>query len=335
MRLFISLVACTSFAASLQAADWQPVTTELLKKEKPGYGGLSGVAVAQDGIIYLDVSDRGVFRSDDQGKTWTRLGAEIKGRTETPGCLQLDPTGTTSGVLMATVYGGPIVYGNTRSGDWKAIDNACRHVDWCAVHWRKAQSPVLSPALGEFILALKHESGGTLIRSRDGGKTFDELGKGYGPAWVFDDNTAVVTLAKTKERPKGSLVRTTDGGNSFQSCGDYGPTSLPRWFDGALYWLADGQLIKTTDAARTWQKVCDLKDGRFGPVLGKESKHMFVLTGAGVVESTDGGTTWAKPIPLPVELKGVNPLTWLAYDPKNDVLYVMKMTSELYKLERK
>ena len=38
---------------------------------------------------------------------------------------------------------------------------------------------------------------------------------------------------------------------------------------------------------------------------------------------------------MPKELKGVSPLTWLDYDPVNDVLYVMKMTSELYKLPRR
>ena len=59
-----------------------------------------------------------------------------------------------------------------------------------------------------------------------------------------------------------------------------------------------------------------------------------MLTGAGIVESRDGGATWAKPIAVPKELKGVSPLTWLDYDPANDALYVMKMTSELYRWER-
>ena len=33
----------------------------------------------------------------------------------------------------------------------------------------------------DFILALKHESGGLLIASHDGGKTFSDIGKGYDP----------------------------------------------------------------------------------------------------------------------------------------------------------
>jgi hypothetical protein len=53
-----------------------------------------------------------------------------------------------------------------------------------------------------------------------------------------------------------------------------------------------------------------------------------------VIESTDSGATWTKPIAVPKELKGVSALTWLEYDPKNDLLYVMKMGSDLYKLPR-
>ena len=112
-------------------------------------------------------------------------------------------------------------------------------------------------------------------------------------------------------------------------------TTLPKWRDGALYWLTDGGLIRTTDAGKTWEKVGDVKDARYGPIFGKDAKQMFVLTTAGVIESTDGGATWSKPVPLPKELKGWSPLTWLDYDPLADTLYVMKMGSELYRMKRK
>ena len=78
-----------------------------------------------------------------------------------------------------------------------------------------------------------------------------------------------------------------------------------------------------------------MKDGRYGPVFGKDAKHLFVLTAAGVTESSDGGASWAKPVELPKDLKGVGPLTWLEYDAQHDLLYVMKMGSELFKLEQR
>ena len=300
------------------------MTTDLRAKEKPGFGGLCGVVVDHTtGHLYVNVSDRGTFKSTDRGATWERLGTDaFKGRTETPGCFQLDPTGKTKRLLLPTVYGGPIRVGTADKGDWRTLANNSTHVDWCAADWS-------NPDL-KFLLALKHESGGLLLRSRDGGKTFTEAGKGHGPAWVFDADTAVVALMKGKDRPKGGLVRTTDGGTTFRPVGEYAPTALPRWHVGALYWLADGQLIKSADRGETWTKVGAVKDGRYGPVSGKDEKHLFVLTGAGVVESTDGGATWADPVPVPKELKGVTPLTWLDYDPVGDVVYVMKMGSELY-----
>lgn len=329
MRSLLISMAVAWLSTAAIAADWEPVTTELLQKEKPGYGGLSGVAVDRStGDVFIDVSDRGVFRTHDHGKTWNRLGKDvIKGRTESPGCLQLDPSGKTNRLVMATVYGGPIAIGSSEKGDWRFLDKASVHVDWCAVDWSDADL--------NFILALKHESGGLLLRSLDGGQTFTESGKGYGPAWIFDAKTAVVSVPKSQTRKKGELVRTTDGGQTFKTCAEYGPVSLPRWHEGSLYWLADAQLIKTTNQGERWEKVCDVKDGRFGPVFGKTASDMFVLTTAGVIESRDGGTTWAKPIPIPKAMKDINQLTWLAYDPKEDILYLMKMGSELYRLTQR
>jgi hypothetical protein len=309
------------------AADWQPVATDLIAKEKPGYGGLSGIAVDHaTGTIFVNLSDRGVFRSGDQGKTWERVGKEFKGRTEWPGCLMLDPTGKSKRLLCATVYGGPVAVASLDDDSWRLVDEKCGHVDWCAVDWADPQM--------KFMLALKHESGGMLLVSTDGGKRFEEAGKGYGPAWVFDGSTAVVAEAKTKEKPKPGLVRTTDGGKTFKACGDYSAAALPKWRGDTLYWLVDGALIKTTDAGKSWDKVCDVKDGRYGPIFGKEAKQMFVLTGAGVIESTDGGAEWSEPVAVSKELKGVSALTWMEYDPVHDVLFVMKMGSDLYRMER-
>jgi hypothetical protein len=309
------------------AAEWRATTVELLRAQKPGFGGLCGVVVDhQTGDILVNVSDRGFFRSTDQGKSWKRLGAELKGRTEWPGCLQLDPTGKTKAVASALVYGSPIVVNADGAGNWSAMDKKSSHVDWFALDWTDPDR--------KFVLALKHESGGLLLASRDGGKTFDEVGKGYGPAWVFDARTAVVAEAKSKDRPKPGLLRTTDAARTFQPCADWSAGALPKWQDGALYWLVDGALIRSKDKGETWEKCSDLKGGRCGPIFGRNSKHLLVLTGIEIVESTDGGVTWPIKTALPKDLKGVSALTWLGYDPSPDVVYLMKMGSELFKLER-
>ncbi len=323
--LGFAVVLALAASPAVRAADWEATATDLISKEKPGYGGLSGVVVDHaTGEVYVYLSDRGLFHSKDQGKTWTNLEhGPTKGRTEWPGCLQIDPTGKSKRLVAATVYGGPIAVGALDGSDWKLLDNKSGHIDWCAVDWT---DPELS-----FILALKHESGGTLLASADGGKTFTEVGKGFGPAWVFDSKTAVVAEAKTKDQSKPGLVRTTDGGKTFQPCGDYSATALPKWHENALYWLVNGALIRTTDAGKTWSKISEVKEGHYGPIFGKDAKQMFVLTGAGVIESTDDGATWSKPVAPPAALKGVSALTWIDYDPINEVLYIAKMGSDLYK----
>ncbi|HEY3789905.1 MAG TPA: sialidase family protein [Urbifossiella sp.] len=314
-----------------RAADWQPITTELLAREKTGFGGLCGVVVDHaTGQIIVNLSDRGIFTSHDRGKTWERLGKEaFKGRTEDPGCFLIDPTGTTKRLLLPLVYGLPISFGNAEKGDWRTADKASVHVDWCAADWS-------DPDL-KFLLTLKHESGGVMLRSRDGGKKFEEVGKNFGPAWVFDADTAVAAKLKTRDDPKGGLVRTTDGGKTWSDPTGFTPRAitLPRWHSKALYWLAEGALYKTTDKAATWEKLSTVKDAFFGPVFGKDAKQLFVLMNKGIIESTDGGATWSSPIAVPKGLKGVNGLAWLEYDPTADVLYVMMMSSELYALNRK
>jgi photosystem II stability/assembly factor-like uncharacterized protein len=311
--------------APTRAADWQATTTELLRREKPGYGGLCGVVVDhQTGDVFVNVSDQGIFRSGDQGKTWERVGTGLKGRTEWPGCLQLDPTGKSRRLLVALVYGSPPALCAEPGAAWHVMDGKAAHVDWCALDWTNPEP--------KLVLALKHESGGVLLVSHDGGKSFEQLGKGHGPAWVFDDHTAVVAELKTKERPQPRLLRTTDGGRSFEPCGTYTATALPKWHDGVLYWLVDGALLRTDDQGKTWTEVGRVKDGRYGPIFGKDGRQLFVLTKDGIVESTDGGANWSKPLALPKELKGSGPLTWMEYDPKHDLLYAMKMTSELYQM---
>jgi photosystem II stability/assembly factor-like uncharacterized protein len=94
-------------------------------------------------------------------------------------------------------------------------------------------------------------------------------------------------------------------------------------------------LITTKDTGKSWTKLSDLKDARFGPIFGKHAEHMFVLTGIGIVESTDGGKSWSKASAAPKEMKGLGGLAWMEYDPVHDVVYVMKMGSELYQWKRK
>ena len=336
MKTTFVLLCLTCIAPTMAAdPDWQPVLSEVLKNEKTGFGGLCGVVVDhQSGDVWVNLSDRGMFHSRDQGQTWKRVSdTQPKGRTETPGCWLLDPTGRSHTMVTALVYGSPISVSIDRAASWKSLNNKSSHIDWCAVDWTDPDQ--------KFVLALKHEADGLLLVSSDGGQSFDEAGKGFGTGWVFDNQTAVVAEAKSKEKPKPNLLRSTDRGKTFQSCGEFSPVgtnsaqALPKWRDGTLYWLTDSGLITTNNKGETWKKIGEVKDAQYGPVFGKNSEQMFVLTKSGVVESTDGGATWSKPLPPPQAMKGIGGLSWIEYDPQHETLYLMKMGSDLFRLAHK
>jgi photosystem II stability/assembly factor-like uncharacterized protein len=330
-RIAILFVALAVPASAAEPA-WEPALGDFIKDQKPAFGGLCGVVVDHaTGRVWINISDRGLYVSEPGAKEFKRVSAtQPRGRTETPGCLMLGPKGK---MVSAFVYGSPIGVSDDGGKTWTFMNKESGHVDWCAVD--------LTDAGMKFVLTLKHEKGGMLLLSGDGGKSFTEAGKGYGPGWVFDGKTAVVARVKTKDGPKPGLVRTTDGGKTWKPAGDHNPVGnqsaqvLPRWHGGKLYWLVEGALIRTGDKGETWEKLGAVKGARYGPVFGKDEGHLFVLTDAGVVESKDGGKSWGKPIALPKGLKGAAGLSWLEYDPKGDILYVMKMGSDLYRLRRK
>lgn len=77
--LFVSL-CFTAVIAPASAQDWQPVTEALIAAEKPGYGKLCGVAVDHaTGDLTINLSDKGLYRSADQGKSWQKIGTSFKG----------------------------------------------------------------------------------------------------------------------------------------------------------------------------------------------------------------------------------------------------------------
>ena len=330
MRLLFLAITSLAFVSHASAAEWEPMATQLLKSEKLGYGGLTGVVVdRQTGDVYIWLSDKGMFKSTDQAKSFKPHGKPVKGRTEWPGCMQTNPVGAMRNWVVATVYGGPILSSADGAQSFTPMDKKSVHVDWVAVNWNDSDR--------QFVLSLKHESGDLLLASNDGGKSFREVGKGYGPACVFDANTAVVVqLApiEPKKPPKRVLARTTDGAKTFEKVADFSTKAMPVWFGTTPYWLVDGAIITSKDMGKSWEPISTIKNGQFGPIFGKDEKQMFVLTNAGVVESIDAGKSWSAALAPPKEMKGLGPLSWIAYDGKNDNLYLMKMGTDLYRMKR-
>ena len=54
-----------------------------------------------------------------------------------------------------------------------------------------------------------------------------------------------------------------------------------------LYWVVAGALIASKDRGKSWTKLSDLKDGRFGPVFGKGADHLFVCGGLRIKQTDE------------------------------------------------
>jgi hypothetical protein len=127
-------------------------------------------------------------------------------------------------------------------------------------------------------------------------------------------------------------------GKSFKGDGkNIDVTSLIVYRDtGCVFLLVDGSNVYCSPAgAANFKLVTETwKEVRAHVNKTRDAKHLLVPTENSIKESRDGGTTWLKPIPLP---KGfvTTSSTWVEYDAFNDVVYLMKPGSDLYKLARR
>ncbi len=204
---------------------------------KPGYPGMTGGITVDpaSGEVFMVICDQGLWKSADHGATFTRCDNKtIGGRCETGWAANADPAGGRLAMFM--VYAGGA---GTEDGGktWTAWKN--NHFDMGAVDWENG---------GHTFLAVKHESGGELMLSTDGGKTWHSLGKGFGNlVGVFDRKT----LISSKGR---NLVRSEDGGATWQPVPDvsFPATGVVRVFKGAAYMVSPKGVQVSQGKGKTW-----------------------------------------------------------------------------------
>src|SRR5262249_49804721 len=123
LRLLLCALLLSLLAGSARAdePDWKPVLTDLLKREKTGFRGLCGVVVDHGtGCVWVNLSDRGLYCSSAGAGKFDRVSDEQpKDRTESPGCLLLDPDPKSKRMVSAFVYGSPIGVSPDHGKTWK------------------------------------------------------------------------------------------------------------------------------------------------------------------------------------------------------------------------
>lgn len=105
---------------------------------------------------------------------------------------------------------------------------------------------------------------------------------------------------------------------------------------GCVFLLVDGRSVYCSPAgANNFKLVSETwKEVRAHAEKARDPKHVLVLAETSIKESRDGGATWLKSISLPRGFV-LTSSTWVEFDAANDVVYLMKPGSDLYKLARR
>ncbi len=319
MKTHLLIHVLCALATSAFAAEWVNISDGVTSQLKPGYGGpTAGVTVDRaSGDVYFVVSDLGLWKSSDHGQTFARVDDKnIGGRCETGWALNFDPAGKRLFCFM--IYGSSAL---TTDGGKTWAKSKTSHLDFGAVDWEDT---------GKRLLALRHESGGVLTTSDDGGATWRDLGKGFSGLGVFDRKTFVATTEKVR-----GIFHSTDAGATWTQVSTNTPiAAVPVVFKGVGYWATGKGILVSKDKGATWTEAGAPVDATFGPYFGKDALHFVVVGKSGFHETRDGGKTWQLAAPLPAGYGAGRVGPNYAWDPNANIFYASTMTKATFKYER-
>lgn len=332
MVLSIITLATNGFAAPPEPGAWVDISLPVVKQltdagKKIAWPGQSaGVAVdPSTGDVYMIIPDQGIWKSSNRGATFSRADAgEIGGRCETGYSINVDPAG--GGRLACFMLDGKCAMTLDGGKSWRPFKGEGRNWDFAAVDWSDPEP--------KSIFAAKHESGGEMFTSDDGGKSWKKIATDpkFAAVGIFDQRTIVTTKGE-------GILRSSNGGSSWEKVSELQPVGrLMQIFKSTAYWLGKDGLIVSTDQGKTWRRQGGVIEAGWGPFFGADKKHIVVVGRKGFMETRDAGETWAVAAPLPA-IKGFDEKKhgWFvnfAWDAKGDVFYASRMGMGTYKLQR-
>ena len=296
-------VACLSFAQTLPALNWAQ------QLESSGVDTLTGIATDAQGNIYLAGSTMSPYFPVKNA---------VQSTLGTAGIFKIDATGysrigthTVISALAADPLNFNVFYAVSVGSGEKSIDGGKTWTPMTMPSTRLVQF-VVDPSNDQTVYASGTDVG--FMKSTDAGATWNLIDTGITlpqsvpeiALWI-DPNThalfgEVAAIAINLNAPVGVIYRSTDAGASWQTISNASFYNFyyNLYFDstnpGVLYFIAGGNVVKSTDDGSTFQQLTLPVESIFadpnmkGRLLGNGSG---AGTGtSGIYESDDDGATW-------------------------------------------
>jgi photosystem II stability/assembly factor-like uncharacterized protein len=259
------------------------------------------VYVAAQGPLWSKGGDRGVYKTTDGGKSWTRV-LQVDDWTGAND-IQLDPRN--SDVLVATMWQRQrrqccFVAGGPGSGVYRSTDGGST--------WNKSQSGFPAEDLGRIGLAMSPANpsvvyaiaeaakgkGGT-FRSRDGGASWEKMSGTQTGSNYYNE---VIADPRNVDRVYAidvMLQVSEDGGKTFRRVGE-----LLKHVDNHSVWIdpddtdhlvvgCDGGVYESVDRGRTWRFMANLPITQYYRVSTDDSKPFYRVYGGAQDNFSVGG----------------------------------------------
>lgn len=284
MRFVLALVglAAAGMAQDLSGLRLRAVGPALMS------GRIESIAVHPDnpGVYYLGVASGGVFKTVNNGATWTPVFE--KQTSYSIGYVTIDAknpntvwVGTgESNSQRSVAYGDGVYRSDDGGATWKNMGlKRSEHIGKIVIDPR--DSKVVYVAASGPLWSAGGDRG--LWKTTDGGKTWK-------PSLTISENTGVTDIAMDPKNPDVMFVSAWQRRRHFWTLINGGPES-------AIY--------KTVDGGATWQKLSGNglpagELGRIGLAIAPTDSNIVYATIeatgrlSGLYRSDDGGATWAK-----------------------------------------
>jgi photosystem II stability/assembly factor-like uncharacterized protein len=238
------------------------------------------------GKLWSDSDDRGVYKTTDGGKSWTKI---LKGANASTGCSMMSMSPGDSKTLFAGMWdfrrkgwtfrsGGESPTAPSASGFFMSTDGGANWTDLDeksakglpAKPWGRVAVTV-APSNPNTVYALIESTQSALFRSSDGGKTWERRDASQSMVWrpFYFGNLIVDPKDENKiYKPDGGLIVSSDGGNSFSGItggahGDFHDVWVDPDSTDHLITGDDGGVWYSYDAGNNWWKAANLPISQF------------------------------------------------------------------------